>query len=209
VAWLTLNLTSEPKLDAKPRTVAAAPAPTVQTVRLPADPKAVVLRMRHIDTLGERPDAELSITADGKVRASAYDTTLGTGVVMEEQLSSDQLQELMQFAVHDQYSLTLDPRATWKQLKKDYQFEGDQRAPTDTFLTELEVKTADNIQQLAWFQLASSEAWFHEVPAIRQMAALHRRLNNILLVMQAGGKSRVEPIAQDMTNQLRATYGDL
>lgn len=185
--------------------------PTIQhrTVALPADPLAVILHWKLIDLDGNVPDTEVSLHANGLLTASKYHPDLQASVTYERQLNEQTVQELMQYAVHDQQALTIHAQATWKQLKQEYQFEGDQRTPNDTWLTLLKVQTAANERELGWYQLSSSEAWFHEVPAVRQMAALQRRLRNLVLVMEAGGEAAVNRIGQQLTQELRVTYPTL
>lgn len=186
--------------------IAPLPVGNPRYVQLPADPQAVVLRMSQIDAEGNKPEMELVIQADGRIRGTLYDTGLESLVPLEERLSPQELQALMQFAVHDQQVFTLNAPATWKKLKKDYHFEGDLRSPTDTLLTTLEVRTADQQLQLSWSQLASTEAWFHDEPEVRRLMALYRKLHHQLVFMHAGGEARVGPVVRALNETLKKTY---
>lgn len=172
-------------------------------VHLPADPQSVVLRMTQTDTEGIKPDSELIILANGRVQGSLYDAGLDMVIPMEDRLSPQELQDLMQYTVHDQKAFSLNARATWKQLKEEYQFDGDLRAPTDTLLTSLEVNTADHQLHLCWSQLGSTEAWFHEKPEVRRLMAVYRRLRHQLILMHAGGESRVSFILRAVNDELK------
>lgn len=185
---------------------ASLPVGNPRYIHLPADAQAVVLRMTQTDFDGIKPDSELTILANGRIRGSLYDARLESVITLEDRLSPQELQDLMQFTVHDQKVFSLNPQATWKKLKEDYQFEGDLRAPTDTLLTSLEVQTADQHQQLCWSQLGSTEAWFHEVPEVRRLVAIYRRLRHQLTLMQAGGEAKANAVVQAVNQQLKKTY---
>ncbi|MFT3883203.1 MAG: sigma-70 region 4 domain-containing protein [Gemmatales bacterium] len=185
---------------------APLPAGNPRYVHLPADPQAVVLRMTQTDIEGNKPDSELIIRADGRIRGTVYDAGLETTIPLEDRLSPQELQDLMQFTVHDQKVFSLDAPATWKKLKAEYQFDGDLRVPTDTLLTSLEVRTADQQHQLCWSQLGTTEGWFHEVPEVRRLVAVYRRLRHHLILMHAGGPARVHPIVCAVNEELRKTY---
>lgn len=175
-------------------------------VPLPADPQAVVLRMTQTDIDGQKPDSELVVLANGLIRGTIYDAGLSSVIPLEGRLSPLELQDLMQFTVHDQKVFSLNGPATWTKLKAEYQFEGDLRGPTDTMLTSLEVQTADQRHQLSWSQLGSTEAWFHEVPEVRRLVAIYRRLHHHLIMMQAGGEARVGPVVRALNEQLKKLY---
>lgn len=178
-------------------------------VHLPLDPQAIVLRLTHDDTEGEQSDIELTVLADGRIRGSIYDNDLKCMVPLEDRLSPHELQELMQFVVHDQKVFSLDARAAWKKIKEEFDFEGDLRAPADTTLTSLEVQTADQKYELCWCQLGATEAWFHEVPEVRRIMAIYRRLRHQLTLMQAGGEARTAPIVQAVNQELKKVYPHL
>lgn len=189
--------------------ITAAGVPSIiqsRIVTLPADPQAVIMRWKYIDTQQELPDTELTLRANGELTGSRLYTPLDLMVTTTAQLSKREVQEIMQFAVHDQQVFSVDTQGVWSHLRKQYEFNGDQRAPDDTMLTEMEIQTADKSHHFAWYQLASSEAWFHEVPAVRHMAALQRRMRNMMLVIEAGGSHEVDRIAQQLNASLRKTY---
>lgn len=199
------NSTSTPQANLVSPT-APLPVGNPRYVHLPADPQAVVLRLTLTDIDGNKPDSELTILADGRVRGMHYDVRLESVIPLEDRLNPQELQDLMQFAVHDQKVFSLNTQATSKKIKAEYQFDGDLRAPTDSLLTSLEVQTADQKHQLCWSQLSSTEAWFHEVPEVRRLMALYRRLRHQLTLMQAGGEAKTVHVVRAVNEKLKKTY---
>lgn len=189
--------------------VAALPQANARFVKLPGDPNAVVLSWRQTDLAGSRTNTSLSIKADGRIVGELRPASGERVIKLEEKLTGAELQQLMQFAVHDQAFLSFNANKAWDALLAEYDFEGDMREPRDTTLTEIAVRTANREHRVEWYQLSSTEAWFHEVKAIKQLVQLHRQLQNKMLVMQAGGTEKVNAIAQPLTELLRKTYPQL
>jgi len=174
-----------------------------KTIKLPENLQAVVIKFRQMDLETDETQAELIIRASGEVEAWWNDDPL---TAQYDQLSEQELQELLQFVMHDQQFFTKDATVLWGRLKQEYQFDGDQRNPTDRKVTEMEMQTADHRHSFTWFQLGSTEVWFHQEPEVQQLSAIYHRLRNQMIIMQAGSRQRVEQIARLLQHSMHTIY---
>ncbi len=208
IGWHTVPGGSAASTTSSATSIAGLPVADARYVRLPADPQAVVFRMRQADTQGDRTNVKLEIRSDGQMSAE-LEAADGTKKRLNDRLSRDELQQLAQFAVNDQEFHRLDADKIWKRLLREYEFEGDLRAPQDTITTEIYLRTADLEHKVAWYQLASTEAWFHDEKEIQQLTRLLRRLQSMPVIMQAGGRDKVNAVGKQLHKMLISTYPKL
>lgn len=209
--WRVLAQQQQPAVVLPPQDASSNHLPVADPryVRLPMNPDAVVLNWSQIDVQDDKLSWELSIKADGRVVAVLRQEPGAKPARSEAKLSPQELQQLVQFAVHDQEFTAFDESKAWNTLLTEYEFEGDMKAPRDTLMTEIRLQTAEREHIVQWYQLGSTEVWFHEVKAIKQLVQLHARLKNKALVMQAGGDAAVEAVAGPMYAMLKSTYPKL
>ncbi|MBL8823318.1 MAG: sigma-70 family RNA polymerase sigma factor [Planctomycetia bacterium] len=174
-----------------------------RTVKLPENPDAIVVKFRQLDSETDDLLVEMLIRASGIVEAHWNDDPFST---LHDQLSEDALQNLMQFLVFEQQFFSKDAGALWGRLKQEYQFDGNQRNPKDRTITEMELTTAEQQHSFTWFQLGSTEVWFHQEPEVQQLSAIYHRLRNQMIILQAGGRARVEHIARLLQSSMQELY---
>lgn len=201
LGWMTLREnTSQPVTE---RALAMNRFIEPKRVMLPADPDAVVVKFRQFDSETDELLVEMLIHACGEVETRWNDDPFST---LHERLSEQELQELLQFVIFDQQFFQKDAGTLWQRLQRDYQFDGNQRNPTDRTVTEMELTTADQRHGFTWFQMGSTEVWFHQEPDVRQLSAIYHLLRNQVLVMQAGGRARVEKITRLLQSSMHQLY---
>jgi hypothetical protein len=210
-----------------PRNAVAA-SPRKPTVRLPADPDAIVLGLRRVVDSAPASPVQLTIFADGRVKAevpeklsslAAQDLTRYVRAredaanterpeinVLEGKLTRAELEELMRFVVLEQELLTLDADAVKTAIEKIYENSGPVLDNTDATTTVFMVQTSDKKHQISWPRLDKSAWDFPKVSSLRQLRALDFRLAHIYCVLLAGGPERVEAVVEKLDSQLLPYY---
>jgi RNA polymerase sigma factor (sigma-70 family) len=261
VAW-QLPLAADPSSRADLRRPFGHPAPPAPahtnlwgepSIRLPADPSAIVLRMERCLQSAAEPVFALTIHADGRVVAEVRDDSSGSAPadmtksaqdgagadnpktgklkVLEGKLSTQDLQELLRFAIQDQAFFDFDAATVKAAISNNYA-SGDVADLTDGTTTCFRVQTRDRGHEVKWPGLAKAalrlgcamgeapqplvkspgpaKALLHipEVEHLRQLYALNRRLSQVFQVLRAGGQERVEAVVSQM-NELALPHYQL
>ena len=210
---LTYLFAGSPRADVPP----ASPAPGKTTidaadhpraddrfVPLPADPSIAVVTMEVLDDKNHAVRNHLTIRADGTLIAEG--DSGGAAMVSEGRLAPEELQTLVQFIVHDQQFLDFQAAAVDRELRRDFLYDARITGPGDVLTTRIKLRTASTEHEVTWSRLGTSTMLFREAERMRQLAAIDRRLRNVLLVQQAGGAARVQEMADWAMQRLRPTY---
>lgn len=213
--------------EPSPRNVVDA-GPRKPTVRLPADPDAVVLRLHRIVDTDPAAPVQLTVFADGRVkaevpeglpslaaqdltryvraRANAARTEHPDFKILQGKLSRTELEQLMRFVVFEQELLTVDADAVKTSICRLYESDGAVRDTMDTTTTTFMVQTADKTHQISWPRLDKSIWDFPKVSSLRQLRALDIKLAHIYYVMLAGGPERVGAVVDKLDSLLLPYY---
>jgi RNA polymerase sigma factor (sigma-70 family) len=202
------------------------------SLRLPADPNAVVFQMdRSVESVAG-PGTMLTIFADGRVNAqipeglvsleateltkhtkdrviapkAALDPGLPNTKVLTGKLSSPELEELLRFALHEQEFFEFEPAAVKAGIREHYQSDGIVADSTDATTTHFRIQTADRSHEVKWTRLSKSAWDFPEVQRLLQLHALDTRLQQVFYVVLAGGPDRVEAAVQKANELARPLY---
>jgi RNA polymerase sigma factor (sigma-70 family) len=206
--------------------VAPVPAPQLvgtstpgkPSLRLPADPNAVVLRMERSVESATTPLFAMTIYADGRVVAQVADDSLSTRdltnhaqtqvslagsearkiKVIAGTLCARELEELLRFALHDQEFFDFDPAVVNAAIADKYQSGGTGTDPNDATTTAFRVQTADRNHEVRWPRLTKAVGDFPKVERLLQLWAINRRLSHLFHVILAGGRERVEAVVAKM-----------
>jgi RNA polymerase sigma factor (sigma-70 family) len=172
-------------------------------ISLPDDPQAVVLQLDFVDPQGKRPAVQVTVHRDGRVEGVTTTTVNGKphSSTLEELLPDDDLQDLMQFVIHDQEIFDFDSTRVLQALQDEFVFDGWLKAPEDMTSVTIRIRTADQVHEVKWDQLSSSAVFFQEVRRIRQLHAVERRLQNLLCIMHAGGRAKIEDVTSRINQQ--------
>jgi RNA polymerase sigma factor (sigma-70 family) len=202
-------------------------APGKPGLRLPSDPNAIVVHMERFVASAAAPGMVLTICADGRAVAELPDGLLSAAPtdltryaararapgsaarktkVLRGRLRAREVEELLQFAVHDQEFFDFDPAAVKAAIQEQYRSDGKVSDPTDATTTGFRVRTADRSHEVKWSRLAKSAWDFPRVQRLLQLYALDRRLQQIVYVLVAGGPERVEAVAERMNELARPYY---
>jgi hypothetical protein len=173
---------------------------------LPREPKVQVLAWKKQNLVTSDVEQSVTILADGSLKLHWLDKETGKTTERELKLPDSEWQELLQLTVHDKHFLQFDAKSEWNKLLKEYDFEGDLRAPNDVWKTAIDLQLPGKNHEVEWDQLNSTEAWFHEHASIRELSALSQRLANYIVIERAGGRQAVEPICAELNRQLRPYY---
>jgi RNA polymerase sigma factor (sigma-70 family) len=219
-----------PEPERAPARRAAAGPPAI--IRLPADADALVLRMDRAVDAAAGPGMALTVYADGRVVAEFPDGLLSLaatdlteyakaranaagpaggpgpqkGQVLDGSLSAAELQEVLQFALHDQEFFEFDPAAVKAAIRDKYQSDGNVSDSTDDTTTGLRIRTADRDHEVRWSRL-SKAAWdFPQVERLLQLHAVDQRLSQVFYVLLAGGPERVETVVAKTNGLVRFGY---
>jgi hypothetical protein len=198
-------------------------------IRLPTDSNAVVLRMeRSVESsLGLR--IVFMIYADGRILAelpeglfslSATDLTRHAKNRMENpdgdpepqkprllegNLSVQEVEELLRFAVYEQELFNFDEAEVKAAIWDEYQSDGNVRDPNDATTTGFCIQTMDRCLEVNWSRLDKAAWDFPKVEPLLQLHTLDRRLSQLFYVLLAGGQERVEAVVAKM-NALALPY---
>jgi RNA polymerase sigma factor (sigma-70 family) len=211
------------------RRSAPAELPGRPTVRLPADPSAVVLRMdRSVDSSAV-PGTKVMVFADGRVVAEVPDGLVSLSAqeltqyvrgrpqganerqapkikVLEGKLTALELDELMRFVVQDQDFLAFDPAAVKAAIWEEYKSDGSVPDANDATTTEFFAQTAQSKHQVSWSRLDRSLWNFPKVQSLRRLRGLELRLAHVYYVLLAGGPERVAEVVGRMERLLVFYY---
>ena len=198
-------------------------------IHLPADPKAVVLRMdRSVDS-SLFPGVSLAIFADGRVVAEVpeglhslsaqtlteyartyagqeKDRNAPRITVLEGRIPISELEELIRFAVQEQEFFTFDAASIKAAIGEEYQSDWVVHDAKDETTTAFTVQTADKKHTVCWSKLIRSIWDFPEIQPLRQLHGLDQKLANVYCILLAGGPERVDAVAEALDSLLRPFY---
>jgi len=183
-------------------------ASNTRTVLLPADPNAIILKAEITDSSREKPSTVVTVHTDGRVTAIVTQTSDGISqaVRLEDRLSPDDVQDLMQFVVHDQEFLDFDLTRVLSALQAEYEFDGVIPDQNNTSTTTLFARTADREHEVTLDKLGSAAVFFRESRRVRQLVAVDTRLRSLLNVLKAGGINNVNRMAEAVNRLLGPTF---
>jgi RNA polymerase sigma factor (sigma-70 family) len=195
-----------------------ANVPGKPSLRLPADPNAVVLHMdRSLLSTGDSLFS-LTIYANGRVVAEVADDSVSQGnankhakdptgapdpetqglKVLEGKLSVQELEELLRFALHDQEFFDFDSAAVKAAIQERYPSQGSMAASTDPSTSVFRIQTADRSHEVRWSGLSKAVGDSPKAERLLQLWAINRRISHVHNVLLAGGRERVEAVVARM-----------
>jgi RNA polymerase sigma factor (sigma-70 family) len=203
-------------------------------IRLPTDPDAVVLRMDRSVDFSTTLRTVLTVYADGRVVAEVPDGVVSLAPTdltqyaksqmvaddpdgdpdppntkrLEGRLSTQELEELLRFALHDEEFFDFDAGAVRAAIRDQYQADGSATDSTDATTTSFRIQTADRNHEVSWSRLDKAAWDFPKVERLLQLHAVDRRLSQVFYVVLAGGPEPVQAAAAKM-NELVRPYYDL
>jgi hypothetical protein len=171
-------------------------------VLLPTDPQQVVLHWESIrpelPRVSETP--QLIVRADGTVQAS---DPYGPGRPAQIQLSNKELQEVLQFIVHEQGFFGLDESRVRSQIDAERQRRGLAGRALDRLPIAIVRVSADEREQE--IRCADLQACAAGDDANR-LLAIERRLERLAIWTHAGGHAGVSRALQIANDQLRRQF---
>jgi hypothetical protein len=201
--------------------------PGKPSLRLPTDPKAIVVQLERSAASAPGCRMVLTIHANGRVVAEVPDglfslaptelTRRAKGRILEEEprplkskvlegrLSHLEIMDLLRFAVHEEEFFDFDPAVVKAALGNKYHADGIVSDPTDDTTTKFHVQTADRKHQVTWSRLGKTVWENPRVERLLQLYALDQRLQHEFCVLLAGGRDRVAAITAKM-NDLAEPY---
>jgi RNA polymerase sigma factor (sigma-70 family) len=207
---------------------AASAAPRKPTVRLPADPHAIVLRLQRVVDCSPAWQVHLTVFADGRVKAEALKGLKSLAAqpltryvrahkeadkgdlpefeVLEGKLSKLELEELMRFVVLDQDLMTVNADALKSAIERTYQCNGTVVDTKDSTTTTFMVQTADKKHEVSWPRLDKSIWEFPDLSSLRQLRAMETKLAHLYYVLLAGGPERVGAAVEKLDSLLLPFY---
>lgn len=179
--------------------------PSPHFVRLPADPGAEVLRYELVDPGTEQLKVAMTLRSDGTLQFLGKTPLAGQATA---RLAIEEVQDLLQFIVHDQQFCTIDADALGRELRWRYQDDGAYTNNGEEPLTRIRLRTPDYEREVTWSHLESSALMYRECPALPRLLAVARRLKNLWQIEEAGGTRQVAAWADAATRLARQTWPD-
>jgi hypothetical protein len=161
--------------------------------------------------VAEMPEGLWSLSAvDLTGYAKAHPLVAGPGKtnqrpkieVLEGKLPVEQLEGLLQFALHDQEFFDFERDA----VMKKYHLDGMAHDGTDATTTTYRIRTADREHEVKWSRLSKTLWDFPEEKRLQQLYAVEGRLSQLYYILLAGGRERVEAVVPKMNELLRPYY---
>jgi hypothetical protein len=125
--------------------------------------------------------------------------------VVEGRISTDELQELLRFALREQEFFDFDSGEVRAAIGDQYPCDGNVFDSNDATTTSFRIQTADGNHEVTWAQLDKAVFDFPEVERLLQLHALDQRLSQVFYVVLAGGQERVNEVVAKV-NELAAPY---
>jgi hypothetical protein len=201
--------------------------PGKPSLQLPADPKAVVLRMDRFVDSSKVLRTSLRIYADGRVVAEVPEGVYSVAAqeltryvqervagkyappkleTLEGRLPIEDVQELVRFALHDQEFFDSDEAGIKAAIWEKYQSNGAVLDNNDASTSYFRIQTAERTHEVRWSRLIMSLWDFPQVERLQQLFALERRLAREFYVLRAGGPDRIVAVAGKMRELLHSYY---
>jgi len=168
-------------------------------IELPRDPKAVVIRLEYKG--GFRFPTKvppLEIRRDGSVRIAVADKAV------EGKISEAELTELLRFAVVEHRFFEFDADDVAAEIRKAAK--DPDLIVEDAATTEITIATRDRRATKAWHALGFAARQHREIAALQDLAAIERRLGNVVQIIQAGGTDAAKELLENANGHLQREH---
>jgi hypothetical protein len=175
-------------------------------IQLPQDTKAAVITMDLAGGFGPRRKDNrpaLTILADGTVQVVDR-----SGVVpaIENKLSSEELQDLLRFAINEHHFFDFDQAKAEREAAAQEEKTGYSFSVFDVATTMVRIRTAERDHNAQFYALDEYARAYPEVKVLTHLLAVVVRLRRLLYEVKAGGQEGVAAALNLGNEYLKTAY---